>query len=498
MKALMGIDMGGTMVKAAVFDLEGHELASCGEKLITLQPHPGWMERDLNDAALKVYRCIRGALTQACLTGTDVLAIGVTGQGNGAFLFDESGAPVCPGVMSSDLRAKEYIRRWYQDGTFAKVYPITRQQLWAGNICAIIRWFADHDPQTLARARHIVTAKDYARYLLTGEFHTELTEGSGTSCMDQATRRYSPEVFALLGIPGEIDKLPPPILSDEIGGRVTENAAALTGLTAGIPVVGGQFDVSASVVSARVVDEGQIGVVVGSWSINSIVSRQLVDAPELFMQHVYTIDGFYNLLEGSPTSASNQEWFIDAFLTRDEAIYDRCNQMVSEAPWQDTVLYLPYVYGSNTHMDAKGMFVGLNGTHDKRHMLRAVYEGVAFSHKLHIERLLNYAPMPGCVRIAGGAARSRVWMQLFADVLNADIAVSHATELGAKGVAMNAAVAAGVFPSMAEAAQVWCRIKRVYHPDPAKTAYYERKYQAFRSVIRAMDAVWPEIDALQA
>ncbi len=498
MKALMGIDMGGTMVKAAVFDLEGREIASRGEKLTTLQPHPGWMERDLTDAAPTVSRCIRGALTQASLAGEDILAIGVTGQGNGAFLFDETGAPVCPGVMSSDLRAKEYIRRWYQDGTFAKVYPITRQQLWAGNICAIIRWFADHDPQTLARARYIVTAKDYVRYLLTGEFHTELTEGSGTSCMDQATRRYSPEVFALLGIPGEIDKLPAPILSDEIGGWVTEAAAAQTGLAAGISVVGGQFDVSASVVSAGVVEEGQIGVVVGSWSINSAVSRHIVDAPELFMQHVYTIDGFYNLLEGSPTSASNQEWFIDAFLERDEDIYNRCSQMVSEAPWQDTVLYLPYVYGSNTHIDAKGLFVGLNGTHDKRHMLRAVYEGVAFSHKLHIQRLLAHVPTPGCIRIAGGAARSKVWMQLFADILNVDVAVSHATELGAKGVAMNAAVAAGVFASMEEAAQSWCRIKHVYHPDPVKAAYYERKYQAFRAVISAMDGVWPAIDALQA
>lgn len=498
MKALMGIDMGGTMVKAAVFDLEGHELADCGEKLITLQPHPGWMERDLNDAAPKVYRCIRSALARAQIAGEDILAIGVTGQGNGAFLFDANGDPVCPGVMSSDLRAKEYIRRWYQDGTFAKVYPITRQQLWAGNICAIIRWFADHAPQTLARARRIVTAKDYVRYLLTGEFHTELTEGSGTSCMDQATRNYSPEVFSLLGIPEEIDKLPPPILSNEIGGRVTVAAAVQTGLAAGIPVVGGQFDVSASVVSAGVVDEGQIGVVVGSWSINSAISRHIVDAPELFMQHVYTIDGFYNLLEGSPTSASNQEWFIDAFLTRDETIYDRCNQMVSETPWQDTVLYLPYVYGSNTHIDAKGLFVGLNGTHDKRHMLRAVYEGVAFSHKLHIRRLLNHVQMPSCIRIAGGAARSKVWMQLFADVLNTDIAVSQATELGAKGVAMNAAVAAGVFASMQEATQSWCQIKHVYHPDPVKAAYYERKYDAFCAVIGAMDAVWPKIDALQA
>lgn len=498
MKVLMGIDMGGTMVKAAIFDLEGHEIASHGEKLVTLMPHPGWMERDMADAEEKTYRCIRKALSNAGVEGNAVLAIGVTGQGNGAFFFEEDGRPACNGVMSSDMRAKEYIRSWYQDGTFEKVYPITKQQLWAGNVCAIIRWFHDNEPDTLRRTRYICTAKDYVRYLLTGEFHTEITEGSGTSCMDQKTRQYSSEVFELLGIPEEINKLPLPILSCEIGGKVTAAAAKSSGLVPGIPVVGGQFDVSASVVSAGVVKEGEMGVVVGSWSINSIMSRETVDAPELFMQHVYTIDGFYSLLEGSPTSASNQEWFIDAFLERNEDIYALCNRMVEETPWKDTVLYLPYVYGSNSHIDAKGMFVGLNGTHDKRHMLRAIYEGVVFSHKMHIEKLLRYVKMPSCIRIAGGAARSTVWMQMFADILNTDIAVSCATELGAMGVAMNAGIAAGVFTSMAEATQKWCQVKRVYHPNQDKVRYYQQKYRAFRATVEAMKEVWTQIDELNS
>ncbi|MBQ4074315.1 MAG: carbohydrate kinase [Clostridia bacterium] len=497
MKVLMGIDMGGTMVKAAVFDLAGNELASAGELLITIQPKADWMERDLQDAKQKIYRCIRSVLEKTGIDGADVLGIGVTGQGNGAYFFDSQGEPVCNGIMSSDMRSKEYIRTWYKDGTFKKIYPYTRQQLWAGNVCAIIAWFRDHAKELLDCTAHIVTAKDYVRYLLTGEFHTEITEGSGTSCMALEKREYSRDVFRCLGIEEHLHKIPAAIGSSDIGGFVTKEAATLTGLTAGTPVVGGQFDVSASVVSAGVKQEGQMGIVVGSWSINSILGRQPVQDEEVFMQHVYAIDDYYNILEGSATSASNQEWFIDALMDRNEDIYAQCAKMVESTDYRDTLLFLPYIYGTNVHLDAKAMFVGLNGTHRRAHMLRAVYEGVAFGHKMHVERLLRHTKMPDSVRIAGGAARSAVWMQIFADILNADIEVSRATELGTMGVAMNAGVAVGVFSSLEEAIDQWASIKKVYHPDPERAAYYKKKYAAFRAVIEAMDCVWEDIEALK-
>lgn len=497
MKTLMGIDMGGTMVKASLFDLEGRELASYGEKLITLQPQAGWMERDLQDAEQKVYRCIRNVLRQAGVEGADVLGIGVTGQGNGAYFFDETGAPVCNGVMSSDLRAKEYIRLWYQNGVFERVYAYTRQALWAGNISALIAWYQDHDPNTLEKTKYIVTAKDYVRYLLTGEFHTEMTEGSGVSCMDLTTRQYSAEVFRILGIEAHLDKIPAPIESSAIGGRVTPRAAELTGLAAGIPVVGGQFDVGASIVSAGVVEDRQMGIVVGSWGINSFLSRQLVEDPDIFMQLLYAMPECYNIMEGSATSASNQEWFIDTFMQRDGEVYQRCAEMVESTDYRDTLLFFPYLYGSNVNLDAKAMFVGLNGAHTAAHMLRAVYEGVVFCHMLHIEKLLRHTKMPDSLRMAGGATRSGVWMQMFADILGTNVEISKATELGTMGVALNAAIAAGVFADMHEGVAKWAEVKRAYHPDPVRHQYYQKKYRAFKAVLKAMDGVWEEIEQLK-
>ena len=496
MKYLMGIDMGGTMVKTSIYDLEGSEIATHGEHISILHPRYDRMERDLTEARDKMILTVRKAISKAHISGSDILGIGVTGQGNGAYMFDADGNPVCNGIMSSDMRAKNYIKKWYSDGTFDAVYPLTGSQIWAGNISALIAWFQDHEPDILEKTAYIVTAKDYVRYLLTGEFHTEITEGSGTSCMELSTRQYSPEIFEKLGISAHLSKIPPAIGSCEIGGYVTAKAAALTGLKEGTPVVGGEFDVSASTAAAGVIKEHQMGIVVGSWGINTILQHKAVHDPELFMQYVYVIPDYIALMEGSATSTANLEWFIDTCMERGEDIYKRCNDLVQAAPYRDSLLFLPYIYSSNVHLDAKAMFVGLHGGHELKHMLRAVFEGVVFCHRLHIDKLLKHDKMPSRIQMAGGATRSDVWMQLFADILGAEIEVSQASELGTMSVALCAGIGCGVFDSIEETTLKWAKSKRVFYPDQEKHLYYQKKYHAFKTVISAMDSAWSELDEL--
>lgn len=497
MQYLMGIDMGGTVVKAAIYDLKGNEIAVCGEKIRVLCPDHDMTERDMAEAKEKTYEAVREVIKRADVSAKEIVGIGVTGQGNGAYFFDENGNPTWNAVMSSDERAKEFIRHWYADGTFDKVFDITKQQIWSGNVSAIIAWFKKHHKDVMDKTRYIVTAKDYVRYLLTGVFAMELTEGSGISCMDLDAKEYSKEVFTLLGIEDCLEKLPKIIGSCEVGGYVTNECAQITGLQEGTPVVGGLFDVCASIVSAGIVRENQLGVVVGSWSINSVLCREAVVDKKLFIEYIYGIPEYYALLEGSATSAANQEWFIDLFMERDEEVYKKCNEMVESTSYRDSILFLPFIYGTNVNIDAKAMFVGLKGTHGKAHMLRALYEGVVFCHKMHIEGLLRHCRNPEVVRMAGGAARSKVWMQMFADVLGMKVEVSQASELGAMGAALCAGVGAGVFDNLKEAAESWVRIKSVYTPDMKKHAYYQKKYHAYRAVIDAMDSVWKEIDDLK-
>lgn len=501
MKYLMGIDMGGTMVKAALFDRTGKEVANHAERLAVLYPGKDMNERSMEEAERMTYKAIRSAIEESGIAAEDITGIGVTGQANGLYLFDENGNPTHNAVLSGDLRAKNYIKKWYADGTFQSLLPKIQQTIWAGNVPAIIAWFKDNDKATLDRTSTVVTAKDYVRYLLTGEFVMDITEASGIACLDRETNTFTEEVFRKYGIEDQLRLFPKRIVGcSEIAGYVTSACAEITGLREGTPVVGGQIDTGASILSVGVTDESKLGIIVGTWGINSFVSKEPIISKDVFMTFYYPVPGYpIEVIEGSATSAVNLEWFIDTYMDRaNEAnIYDVCNKLVEKAPYRDTVLFLPFLYGTNVNLDAKSTFIGLKGNHGVPEMLRAIYEGVVFCHMYHIERLLKFIDMPETVRMAGGATRSVTWMQLFADILGKKVEVSAVSELGALGAAMLAGVGVGEYSSIEEAA-ILCtgKLRAVYQPDEDKHSYYLKKYAAYKTIIDALDPVWERIDDL--
>ena len=499
MKCLMGIDMGGTMVKAALFDLEGNELATRGKRLAILYPGKDMNERNIEEAEQMTYEAIKEAIQASGVDPAEIQGIGVTGQANGVYMFDENDKPVHNAVLSGDLRAKNYIKKWYTDGTFKKLLPKIRQAMWAGNVPALIAWFKDNDKAALERAKVIVTAKDYVKFLLTGVYSLEITEASAIASMDQSKGVITEEIFKDYGISEYLDKIPKKIARcDEIVGHVTKDCAKKTGLKEGTPVVGGLMDTTASVVSVGVTDETKWGIIVGTWGINAFINREPIASPDLFMMYHFCIDGLWEYMEGSSTSATNLEWYIDNFLDREkeEHIYEKCNQLVEQAPWKDSIFFLPFLYGTNVNIDAKSAFIGLKGNHTPASMIRAIYEGVVFCHWYHLEKLAKFAPMPKVIRMAGGAARSKTWMQMFADILGVRVEVPEAEELGALGAAMLAGVGVGVYKDVDESVNICTKIKAHYEPDAEKNAFYEKKYAIYKAILDAMDPLWIKIDSL--
>ena len=498
MTYLMGIDIGGTMVKAAIYDMEGNEVAVHGEKLHISYPHSGQNERDMYEVKDMSLKAIKDVIEKAGIQdGKEILSIGITGQGNGAYMVDKDGAPTWPGILSSDARSKGYIKKWLTDGTFDSVFPQIRNKLWTGQTSPIVAWFKDHEPEVLNKTAHVGRVKDYIRYILTGNFVWELTEASSWNVVDMATGQYADNLFEAFGIADYKHIFPPIIESCETGGTITAEIAGLTGLAEGTPVVGGLFDISASILSAGIVEENQLGIIVGSWGINSILKKDVVDDKDIFMQYYYGLPGYISYMEGSSTSASTQEWFIDTFMERSKDVYATYGKMVDSTLYKNSVFFLPFIYDSNVNIDAKAAFIGLQNDHTIADMMRALFEGVVFCHKMHISRLLPYCDNPSVVRMAGGATRSEVWMQMFADILGIRVEISQAEELGAMGVAPCAGVNAGVFDSLQDAAKKWVKIKKVYEPDTEKHAYYEKKYAAYCAIIDAMDPVWSQIESLK-
>ena len=344
--------------------------------------------------------------------------------------------------------------------------------------------------------------KDYIRYRLTGEPYAEITDVSGSSLMNVRDVKYDRELLQDFGIEQCQNMLPPLKYSAEICGYVTKEASERTGLQEGTPVAGGLFDIDACAIATGITDDEKLCIIAGTWSINQYISKQSVASKSLFMTSLYCMPGHWLATEASPTSASNLEWFVTEFLEDQrtpsveagKSVYEQCNDLVESIPPEDSqIIFLPFLYGSNVEADAKACFLGLKGWHHKAHILRALYEGVVFSHKMHTEKLLAYREMPKVARITGGAARSEVWCQIFADVLQIPIEITSGTELGTLGAAMCAGVATGYFPSLESASESMVHVVRTIVPNPEKKAIYEKKYDNYKKTLETLVSLWKHV-----
>jgi L-xylulokinase len=327
----------------------------------------------------------------------------------------------------------------------------------------------------------------------------ELTEASGLNAMDQAAKKMDPAIFEALGILDYMDKFPSEIYkSTDVCGYVTKKASVRTGLLEGTPVMGGLFDITACAISSGVVDESVMCIIVGTWGINEYIAKKPVASKYMLMSSHYCIDGYYLMDEGSATSASNLDWFVSRFMGDGNAdkqnVYDEVNSLVESVPYNDSsLLFFPFLYGTNVNIDAKAAFIGLSARHTKAHMLRAIFEGVVFCHMYHIENVYKFRDTPEIVRISGGGTKSSLWVQMFADCIELPVEVSASNELGVMGAAMCAGVGVGEFADMKEAAKVFVKVSQIFHPNEERRQYYQKKYKVYKKFLEALDGVWEDL-----
>jgi L-xylulokinase len=311
----------------------------------------------------------------------------------------------------------------------------------------------------------------------------------------------------LYGIADILPALPQPIESHAVAGRVTREAAALTGLIEGTPVAGGMFDIDASAVGAGVIDEGTLCIIAGTWSINEIISRTPVADHRLMMCTMFTVPGRWLVTEASATSATNLEWFVNNFcyeekLTAEQrgiSVYEVCNELVASLPPGGTdVIFHPFLFGSNAQANARAGFYGLGAWHTKAHVVRALYEGVVYGHLDHVNRLRGAGLKTNLVRLTGGGARSSVWSQMFADALMLPVEVPAASEIAALGTALAAGVGVGVYADHDDAVRQAVHIVRRHMPDPEATTKYLARYEEYRCLLDAMHEPWRRLEKLSA
>ncbi len=495
-KYVMGLDNGGTTTKAALFDIKGKEIQSASRHTPVITPKPGYVERDMERLWNYNCACIREVVEKARINVHEIIGIAVCGHGKGIYPWGKDNKPAYNGIVSTDGRAWRYPPKWKEAGILRKYHPRLCQEIMACQQVSLLAWLKEHRPDVYDNIKWVFSVKDYIRFRLTNEAFCEITDISGSGLMDVKNARFDKKMLEEFGIGEVFEKLAPIRYSYEQCGRLTKESSRSTGLPEGIPVAGGMFDIDACAIAMDMTSTKEICTIAGTWSINEYIAKEPVMDGSIAMNSLYAIPGFYLVEECSATSAGNLEWYLKNCMENEviperENIYGLVNSLVEGVKPEDCdVYFLPFLYGSNTHPLGKAAFVGLTAYHTKAHMLRAIFEGVAYSHKTHIEKLLMSRKKTESIRMAGGAVNSKVWVQMFADILNMPVEVVRAKELGAMGAAMAAAVAAGEYRDYGEAAKGMVRIAEVIRPDPETAAIYREKYEKYREVCHALDTVW--------
>lgn len=503
MRSLLGIDNGLTVTKAVVFDAEGTQLSVARRRVPQSIPRPHHVERDMAGLWMATAEAIVEAIARSGRPAADIAAVAATAHGDGIYLLDADRKPLGPAILSLDSRAGAVAEGWNAGPVAAEALALTGQLPHAFAPSALLAWLKANDA---ARYRRIATAfacKDWLRFCLTGEVGTDRTEAS-TSFTDVRTQDWSRDALRLFGLADLEPALPPIAGPAEIVGRVTPSAAAATGLVAGTPVAAGLHDVTASALGIGGHAEGLLAIVAGTYSINEVVSAEPNVDARWFCRNAIA-PGRWNNMAISPASAANYDWFLDTLCRHDQAAAEAAGQSVharlaaeidAALAKPSTVLFHPYLFGSPHGPVASAGFFGLRGWHDRGAMLRAVLEGIAFNHRVHVDALRDGFAVREA-RLTGGASRNPAFAQMFADVLGMPVVVTATDEAAAWGAALCAGAAIGLYASPQDDPRDIAQISAAtYRPDPARSAAYAERYRLFRRAAETMAPLWPEINAL--
>lgn len=501
MKYYLGIDNGSSSVKVALYDEHGLEVCVCRQEIETEIPMPGRCERDMEKLWQINCTVIHELLSKSGIDACQIRALACCGHGKGLYLWGD-GKPVYPGILSSDNRAEKYVEKWKQTGVDQVLFERTWQQMMACHPAALMCWFRDNMPQIVSKIRYVFTCKDYIRYRLTGEAYGDLTESSGLGVVNAKELQYDEEIFSLLHLEAFRKCMPPIASPTQICGTVTSEAARLTGLAEGTPVAAGLFDIGAAAIATDAVESKNICMIAGTWNINEYIRRKPVMDGSVRCNTTFCKRGQYLIEESSPTSAANLNWYVSNVLqkcgqeVKRKDIYEMVNKWVESVPaYVRCPVFLPFIYGSNMDGLAESAFVGLHAAHDIRHMTRAVFEGVVFEHRRHLERL-KYSHLGEIeeIHLTGGAINSVIWTQMFADVCGYPVRTAQVEEPGALGCAIIAAVAVGDYCNIEEGIAHMVNLSTLFQPRNWEKRVYEKKYHLYQKTVQILSKLQEELD----
>lgn len=497
MAYVLGIDVSTTGAKALIVDDTGQVVAEATTEYPLSTPRPLWSEQNPADWWSGVQQSIRCALGEKHILAKQIVGVGLTGQMHGLVLLDERGEVLRPAILWNDQRTGPQCEQITQQIGLQRLLTWTGNLALPGFTAPKILWVRQHEPEIYAHVAQILLPKDYIRYKLTGEYATDMAGAAGTLLLDIRKRDWSKEMLHALDIHREW--LPPCHEGPEITGTISRAAAEATGLKAGTPVVGGGGDQAAQAVGVGAVRPGIMALTLGtSGVVFATTAAPVVDSKGRLHAFCHAVPGRWHLMGVMLSAAGALRWYHD--LLAAEQSYDDFLKPAADVPAGcEGLLFLPYLTGERTPYpdpNARGAFIGLTVRHGLGHMTRAVLEGVAFG----LRDILELFRSGGSgeiaqVRASGGGARSALWRQILADILDCELVTVNVTEGAAYGAALLAGVGAGLWPDVETACEAVVRITDHVSPNWRATQAYDQLYRVYHGLYEALK---PTFDTLTA
>lgn len=487
---LMGIDIGTQSTRAAILDLDGRLVSGASTAQVMQTPRPGWAEQDPQVWWETTITNIRQAIAQAGVASEEILSIGVSGQMHGTVPVDGQGELLSHGVqLWCDKRSAALVDEFKKQPGASEATRIAGSPPVANWFGFKIKWLQVYQPEVYQKTWKFMLPKDFINFRLTGQVATDHSEASGAFLMDAATGDWSNTLVEQLGL--DAAKLPDICPSDQVIGRVTPEAARLTGLAPGTPVVAGGGDMLLMLLAAGITREGCASDVTGTSSIASVFSKAPVVDDRLMNLH-HVLPGWipFGIID---SGGGSLKWFKDNFCRAEIAeaqqggigVYDILNELGARVePGAEGLLYFPYLMGERTLGTpyARGVFFGITPRTDIGAMTRAIMEGVTYELRRTFEIVEAAGHQIEVIFHNGGGAYSDLWSQIKADIYGKKVAVFETSEGGILGASILAGVGVGLYPDPASGADCCLHVAKEFLPRPEYTERYNYLFNLFKDV----------------
>jgi L-xylulokinase len=488
---VLGVDAGQTSVKAVVHD----ELL----RAVSVARRPSPVDRSIARHAERPQEAlweaaadaIAEAVASAGVDPTDIVAVGITGHGDGLHLVTAAGDAVGPAITAVDSRAQREAEELEADAArLAVVLERSGQVPTPGAAGNLLLWLLRHDPETLARADAMLFCKDVIRMHLTGEISTDYSDACA-SFLDTSTADWSAEVVEAYGLPRDVLRLLPPLhASGDVVGAVLPAAALRTGLAVGTPVIAGMHDVQAASIGMGALIPGRLALVAGSFSTNGVTTRQ-GDVDPRWQSRLSITPDLRIAMSTSATASPSFEWVLRLLGASGSAARDALLEQASLLPPEESVpLILPFLYDSPVGAQASGMMAGVRGWHTPAHVVRGALEGIVLMHSWHTRALAERFDWDEPVLLGGGLARSPLYVRSVADALRSPVTVVDSEEAGAFGAAAVAGVAVGLFESVEQMQDELVHRAAPVEPTPESAGYWADVRDSFDALLASTGPWW--------